>query len=443
MSAVTFRVGSRRTSQLLQLVIHNATYLPLPPDTVRRFDELYFASFDSCDPSGNQTFPISAATSSASGCAVVWHTYGLYDWKWYSQVAVSERRGGAGRVVATEPAPRASPRAPAHAAACHLQALLSIGRSLFVIAFLSLSVWLLNRDSRVLVLEPIERMLARVTALAENPLALQPAAHAPWQEQAERMQRALEQQQADQPQSAHGKAPSRKGSMPDSMLHMVQRKASGVRSQGQLIGAAWPAAGAPPGPTTDGQAIISIGPGATAPPALHWVGSKPEAAPDAWASTSLPASRGASAARLHHPSGLSAGDVSSGEVAPGLLRTWTEAAAAQWRATAAQAQALLKRAVRNFWDGDDEEQAGPRGGANKSASGGDPDGEGKAAAEEAAPTYETQLLENSIQKIGALLAVGFGDAGACVRARAASTKRKAWGTLPRTIRARGCAQAPR
>lgn len=62
------------------------------------------------------------------------------------------------------------------------QAILNISRSIFVISFLALGAWLLSRDSRALVLEPIERMLARVTALADNPLALQPLSRPAWRE---------------------------------------------------------------------------------------------------------------------------------------------------------------------------------------------------------------------------------------------------------------------
>ena len=57
-----------------------------------------------------------------------------------------------------------------------LQAILNIARSLFIIAVLASFHWFLSRDSRTLVLDPIERMVASVSELAANPLA-----HQVWQ----------------------------------------------------------------------------------------------------------------------------------------------------------------------------------------------------------------------------------------------------------------------
>lgn len=55
----------------------------------------------------------------------------------------------------------------------HAQAVLNIARSVFIILVLASFLWFLSRDSRALVLDPIERMVASVSELAENPLAQQ------------------------------------------------------------------------------------------------------------------------------------------------------------------------------------------------------------------------------------------------------------------------------
>jgi hypothetical protein len=80
----------------------------------------------------------------------------------------------------------------------------------------------------------------------------------------------------------------------------------------------------------------------------------------------------------------------------------------RWSVMRAAASRLLSRVATNFWDGTEEEghhTSGPSlaaGGSSTGAPGGGGGGQ---------DSYETQILENSIQKIGALLAVGFGDAG--------------------------------
>lgn len=84
------------------------------------------------------------------------------------------------------------------------------------------------------------------------------------------------------------------------------------------------------------------------------------------------------------------------------VRLALAAAGARWAATRAKAKDLLRRVATNFWDGTEEDPAaGPQGSTSAAA-----DAKAKGPG-----SYETQILENSIQKIGALLAVGFGDAG--------------------------------
>ncbi|GFH05691.1 uncharacterized protein HaLaN_00191, partial [Haematococcus lacustris] len=68
-------------------------------------------------------------------------------------------------------------------------------------------------------------------------------------------------------------------------------------------------------------------------------------------------------------------------------------------------QQQVNRMASNFWDGTDEDEG------DASSRVGSSQGQGRQRQES---SYETQILENSIQKIGALLAVGFGDAGAKV-----------------------------
>ena len=63
--------------------------------------------------------------------------------------------------------------------------MLNIARSVFIIVLLVLGAYFLNRDSRQLVLQPIERMLQRVQEMAENPLAIADSRvplQAPWQD---------------------------------------------------------------------------------------------------------------------------------------------------------------------------------------------------------------------------------------------------------------------
>ena len=62
--------------------------------------------------------------------------------------------------------------------AIQMQAFLDIGRITFILAMLSLGALLFIRDTDVLVLQPIERMVEKVKSVSENPLAAHTAANA-------------------------------------------------------------------------------------------------------------------------------------------------------------------------------------------------------------------------------------------------------------------------
>eukprot|EP00955_Chlamydomonas_euryale_P110029 365975-Chlamydomonas_euryale.AAC.5 len=75
-------------AQIFQLTIANETLVEPPPDP-RRFEELYVARETTTVPFGC-TAPGGATT--AAGC-MLYESFAVYDWKWYSQLAV----GVAGR----------------------------------------------------------------------------------------------------------------------------------------------------------------------------------------------------------------------------------------------------------------------------------------------------------------------------------------------------------
>ncbi len=96
---VVYKIGSHMTADVLQLTIANATYVAYPTGIQRRYDELYYmdvSSYNTTDPACVLTAALGAA---GSGCQVL-RSYVLYDWKWYSQVAVSET-GTHGRMQLT------------------------------------------------------------------------------------------------------------------------------------------------------------------------------------------------------------------------------------------------------------------------------------------------------------------------------------------------------
>ena len=51
-----------------------------------------------------------------------------------------------------------------------MKAILSIVRTLFLVILLSVAAIFLSKDSSELILNPLERMLAKVKKIAENPL---------------------------------------------------------------------------------------------------------------------------------------------------------------------------------------------------------------------------------------------------------------------------------
>jgi hypothetical protein len=135
------------------------------------------------------------------------------------------------------------------------------------------------------------------------------------------------------------------------------------------------------------------------------------------------------------PSGYAGGGGGAAGAGGGLQhhhhhQAWGGEAAPGWRGRAARTRGACGRAAARvqrgaarvwtyLWDGDQEAEDGGRGGG---PGGGGPGGGGQGMGGELdgpggrahASTYETEVLEDSIGKIGALLAVGFGDAGAGV-----------------------------
>lgn len=373
-----FRMGSQETSKVLELIITNTTYLAYPSGTTRRYDELYFQEYYS------QNLTAVECTIAVQGINIglgqslcpMLHTYALYDWKWYSQIS----------------------------------AVLSISRSLFIIFFLMLGAWLLNRDSRVLVLEPIERMLARVAALAENPLALQPAAHAPWQEQLERMQQAQEQAAAQQAETEMSNGlTGRIKSMPDLFFGTTQQKHAPSLVHPGGSGQAHAHAVISLLPTSSQQGSTSDTPLPGQPITTL-----------AWAETNTDISVNGVVvnARTGSTGNAAGGWRIAGSSVTAALRLQNDAGNTRWQRLKDKTNRILRRLATNFWDGTDEEHPvahRPAGPGPNPRSGDAKHGDGKVAQQEVdknTASYETQVLENSIQKIGALLAVGFGDAGA-------------------------------
>ncbi len=272
-----------------------------------------------------------------------------------------------------------------------MQAMLSIGRSFFIIFFLTLGAYLLNRDSRVLVLEPIERMLARVSALAENPLALQPANNAPWQEVLERMQAAQDKEAA----ALQAQQQGHEDTLADGLVRKYSRTGTAAMGSSMTHGT----------PGLDVQAVIHMGQPERAE--SSFAGPRPLGATLAWqdnTNTNTTSMHGSLGPPMRRASGLGTRGSSNSPGMHGQLA----GEPSRWQVFKARVQALLRRLASNFWDGTDEEQ--PAGGDPKKAVVGAEE-EGGGGGGKNAASYETQLLENSIQKIGALLAVGFGDAG--------------------------------
>ncbi|KXZ49182.1 hypothetical protein GPECTOR_22g772 [Gonium pectorale] len=156
---VVFNAGTRPTGFLYHVIIANKTYVNIST-TPRRFEELYYMSYSSVQCPDDPFWPANLVASGAvftgpDGCCH-WDSFAVYDWRWYSQV----------------------------------QAMLNIARSLFIIALLVSGAYMLNRDSRNLVLLPIERMIQRMQEMAENPLAMAESKlqmQAPWHDKLQQL----------------------------------------------------------------------------------------------------------------------------------------------------------------------------------------------------------------------------------------------------------------
>eukprot|EP00798_Chlamydomonas_sp_ICE-L_P018652 gene18652-25168_t len=298
----TYKVGPKMTSGIYYLHIHNTTLQPQPEDSPRRYDELYYMSYITHTPFDcgtnhegkllhEQLSPppsaVPALPPPPPGECSRWYSVAVYDWKWYSQLQVG---------------PQVVP-----------QAILNILRSLFLICLFALGSYFLNRDSRHLVIEPIERMLRRLQEIADNPLAHMSVSGTPvtWKERLDAKKEAMGEVVNAEPVKA---PPASFGSRKDGSGGGSMTKASVSRSVGH-------------------GSLRRQGTG----------GAEEVVEKGFWGKLKDKLSKG------------------------------------------------FKLALTHVWDGDPKENDGTNGKDNG---------------------YETQVLESSVQKIGALLAVGYGDAGA-------------------------------
>ncbi|KAG2495222.1 hypothetical protein HYH03_006828 [Edaphochlamys debaryana] len=369
---VEFNTGTRRTSLLLNLLIANVTYLPMVTAT-RRFEELYFYSYASYQCPADPMWPAGGVANGSlvagpDGC-LRWDTFALYDWKWYSQV----------------------------------NAILNIARSLFIIVLLVTGAHFLNRDSRNLVLLPIERMIQRVQEMSENPLALAESRlqlQAPWQDKLKDL-------------SEGGGSGGKTMTQRDSLI-----SAGGGGGGGSVDGVAAVAviAPMPGGAASSGHTAVSVyANGAPVAGEKGGAGEKEGVEGAKGSDSGMGPGPGAGGGGGAEKAGKRLSDMSVGAGGGGADRGGygdprssvmsqgagtppTGFSALQVRLWVAWVR--LKEGVRNtlgrmwsyLWDGTAEDETGG--------------GSGTAGA------YETEVLENSIAKIGALLAIGFGDAGA-------------------------------
>ena len=85
-------------------------------------------------------------------------------------------RAAAPELHHTQPQPHPPIRPSRHPSPTRqVSAILNLGRSAFIIAALGAGIVLMQRDASRLVLRPVERMLRRVRAVSENPLATKKA----------------------------------------------------------------------------------------------------------------------------------------------------------------------------------------------------------------------------------------------------------------------------
>lgn len=133
---IEYRLGTRNTSQLIQLTIINNTYL-MPPSLSRRYLELEAATESTwaCNGSSSTGYAVTAASSIFPDCELL-YSVAVYDIKWALQA----------------------------------QSIFGMARTLFLVCLLALGAYFIHHDTRRLVLDPVERMVERVREMAEDPL---------------------------------------------------------------------------------------------------------------------------------------------------------------------------------------------------------------------------------------------------------------------------------
>ncbi|KAG2449913.1 hypothetical protein HYH02_000019 [Chlamydomonas schloesseri] len=415
---VVFKAGAKKTSFLFQLLIANTTYLPLRTSP-RRFEELYFAEYSSAQCPADPNWPADQVAAGvlqpdpADGC-LHWDTFAVYDWRWYSQ----------------------------------LSSILNMARSLFIIILLVTGAYFLNRDSRNLVLLPIERMIQRLQEMAENPLALTESRlqlQAPWQDKLQALPPDPTRPHGrDSIGTAHTGSSAGADSLPAGIAALeaaankmlaaeaavataasaanggtgVAREAAqlggsggaGAQEKGKgdvvaMINAAGVGdggkAGGGGGGADDHTAVTFLGDGKArvsgGPVGLAGAGTGGGAVGGGGVAPKLSLSTGAA-------EGPGAASSAGGGWARGANRGSDQAALtrfmsfrvrmwARWVRVRQLLRTWAERVWTYLWDGPPEGEADEAGGTGAGA-------------------YETEVLENSIAKIGALLAIGFGDAGA-------------------------------
>ncbi|EFJ49622.1 hypothetical protein VOLCADRAFT_89530 [Volvox carteri f. nagariensis] len=417
---LVFGTGSRSTGFLFSLKIANVTHM-VKSQARRRFEELYYMSFTTvlCSSNlsgaaGNGTITSNDTTTSATsqwtpagngaaGRCDRLDTFAVYDWRWYSQVS----------------------------------AMLNIARSLFIIALLVMGAFFLNRDSRNLVLMPIERMLQRVQEMAENPLAMAESRlqlQAPWQDKLAETNTRIAGPGSSNRDSLitsfglgrNSSSRNSDSSTPPLPPLLPPLLLTGGNTDGGAVGvspagsdtatAAAAAAAIASGSGSGNASAFTAGgsPGATDRKATIYRSGGGEHGASRLARLSLataadgPGSLVAVAGTLHRQS-LRFNAMEAAQAVSPFRRLrpinggWEANLRARWSRFRDRLQALVQKMWDYLWEGpggQDEENAAA---AATTTTGNPVLGAG---------AYETEVLENSIAKIGALLAIGFGDAGA-------------------------------
>eukprot|EP00878_Enallax_costatus_P013361 GHUV01013968.1.p1 GENE.GHUV01013968.1~~GHUV01013968.1.p1 ORF type:complete len:1219 (+),score=478.50 GHUV01013968.1:437-4093(+) len=370
-NTIQYKLAGQKTGQLLYLVVANTTYIDSkeatqvsvhPNSTVahggtraeekkyRRYLEMQAAMYSSWVCPGSSTASLGISSS----------------------VVVPAAGYGAGYVL-VEPAYHTLESAAAmQAADCHYlqsfvlvdikwtlraQSLYGIARTFFLACLLAIGAMLIHKDTFRLVLQPVQRMVERVKEMAEDPLMLAAARITAAPQTATYSASGA----ADAANSCSGQRTSNTAEQPSRLSDKdplsAGGKAAGTTRAGRLgsMIRVWPSiqVHAVAGDFADDTSLSHVG------PKQQHVSSR----------TSLALVAGVAARRLS--AGVVAGVSAAGYVAARLRRQL------------AQRTSAIKHLVLD----DSEEEA-------------------------AQGQYETRLLEQSIYKICALLAVGFGDAGA-------------------------------